>query len=250
MRFNAKTDGQLKMWINGTYGTYYATNYSNSPIVQVTDGKTNPIGTSSSSINVASVDHYYYFEIIYISTRANGFYSVSLEMEGSTLDGAPSYEVQSVKLQAQTQVKERVVFVQTAATGGNFNFQLERTNNGSIVYFKNVTTTHSPTTAQFLNLLNNFDIYAPYSPAVTLVVKDNAGTVVAAGASDAHTYTYTVEFSKFRPSDVRSQTVTISSTGLTTTITGATPTMAIDSAQARAPSTPLGGTFKLSLSGR
>lgn len=42
----------------------------------------------------------------------------------------------------------------------------------------------------------------------------------------------------------------MSSAGLTTTITGATPSIAIDNAQARAPSTPLGGTFRVSLSGR
>lgn len=133
-----------------------------------------------------------------MSDNDNSFYSVSVEFD-SPMEGAASYEVQTVRLQAVTQVKERLVFVQTAATGGTLNFMLERTSNGTITYFKNATIPHSATVPQFLGMLNSFDIYAPYSPSVTLVVKDNAGAVVAPGAGTAYTYTWTVEFGKSRP---------------------------------------------------
>lgn len=60
MKFHAKSDSKLKLYINSTYGTSLTVDYTLAPALEIANGKTNPTA-SSAGITVSSVDHYYYF---------------------------------------------------------------------------------------------------------------------------------------------------------------------------------------------
>lgn len=165
-----------------------------------------------------------------------------------TVAGSGSDNIQTIKILAEPLVKEKVVYVQSGATGGTINFLLQRVDptTKTLTYFKNITIPYDASEQDFLSMLNSFDIFAPYSPTVTRTMKNFAGSVITTGA--AYSYTWEVEFGKWRPAKDREQAPIISTSKLTAA-TGVTPTVEINLTEGRNHSTPLGGTFRLAFDG-
>jgi len=181
LKFSARSDSQLVLYVSSVYGT--ATVDYTTANLQVAGGSSSA-ASSASAITVANVEHHYYFELYHISSTAGGYFSVAAEISGGvSVSGAGAYEVQTVKIQAETLVKERLAYKQTAATGGTITFSLERNDSstGLLTYSKTATVPFDATEAQFLAMLNTFDIFAPYSPSVTRTMKNEAGAVITTG---------------------------------------------------------------------
>lgn len=158
-------------------------------------------------------------EVYHINGYGPGNMLVSVESP-NTNTNVPNqvYEVQTIAITPDVQ-PEIIKFTQTGAAGGTTNYKLVRKNpDGTIAYNVNKTINWNASANDFVNMLNSFESYYNYQPAVVLNMYDSAGTLITTGT--AATYEWVVTINKLRDARHIAQSFTI-----TPSLTGTTPTV-------------------------
>lgn len=199
-KFRGVADDAFALYINPTYGSV------ETPLISLISSPSYQDMNNFYIVYMPSAENTialvggmsYYIEVYHLNNGGNGHLRVAVEIPNAdnTLTWQ-SHAVQQISTNI-TNVPEIVQFTASGLTSGKINLTITRTQIGQPKVILVATINYNATAVEFMNALNTFDSYGPYSLYNPTLIMTDAGGAVTTNSSTAKSYNWTVSIKYVR----------------------------------------------------